>query len=114
MARTVLTVLEVPRTHPGGEVAYTFVAHDTVNENEFVLTGREILLIQSTDAGVQDVVISSTPDSFGRTQDLTVAVAAGADVALAFLTREGWMQPEGTLHLDCTVATIAYAVLRLP
>ena len=114
MARTVLTVLEVPRTHPGGEVVYTWTAHDTVNENEFVLTGREVLLIKSTDAGPQDVVISSVPDSFGRSQDLTVTVAASAEVALAFLSREGWMQPEGTLHLDCTVATISYAVLRLP
>lgn len=114
MARTVLTVLEVPRTHPGGEVAYTFTAHDTVNENEFVLTGREVLLIKSTDAGSQDVVIDSVPDEYGREGPLTVSVGAGVTVALAFLSRAGWMQPEGTLHLDCTVATIAYAVLRLP
>lgn len=114
MARTVLTVKELPKTHPGGEVAYTWEAHDTVNENEFVLTGREVLLIKSTDAGSQDVVIDSVPDQYGREGPLTVSIPAGEEVALAFLSREGWAQPEGTLHLDCTVATIAYAVLRLP
>ena len=114
MARTILTVKDLPRTHPGGEVVYTWEAADTVNQNEFALTGREVLLIKSTDAGEQDVVIDSVPDEYGREGPLTVAVAAGAEVALAFLARAGWMQPEGTLHLDCTVATLSYAVLRLP
>lgn len=114
MARTELTVLAVPETHPGGEVAYAFVAHDIANENAFLLTGREILLIKSTDAGSQDVVITSVADPYGRTQDLTIAVPAGETVALAFLDRGGWMQSDGMLYLDCTVATIAYAVLRLP
>jgi hypothetical protein len=114
MARTRLTVVEVPKTHPGGSVAYTFAAHDTVNENDFLTTGREMLLIESTDAGSQDVVITSAPDSYGRTQDLTVSVAAGATRAVFFSTRDGWMQSDGAIYLDCTVATIAYAVLRLP
>lgn len=114
MARTRLTVLEVPKTHPGGSVAYTMTAHDTVNENDFLTTGREMLLIESTDAGSQDVVITSAPDSYGRTQDLTVAVGAGELRAVFFSTRDGWMQSDGAIYLDCTVATIAYAVLRLP
>lgn len=114
MARTRLTVVEVPKTHPGGSVAYTFTAHDIVNENDFLTTGREVLLIESSDAGVQDVVITSAPDSYGRTQDLTVSVAAGATRAVYFSTRDGWMQSDGAIYLDCTVATIGYAVLRLP
>lgn len=114
MARTELTVLAVPETHPGGEVVYTFETHDIANENAFQLSGREILLIKSTDAGSQDVVITSVADSYGRTQDLTVTVGAAETVALAFLDRSGWMQSDGMLYLDCTVATIAYAVLRLP
>ena len=114
MARTVLTVKEIPKTYPGGEVVYTWVAHDDTNQNEFVLTGREVLLIKSADGGPQDVVIDSVADRYGREGPLTITVEAGEEVALAFLSREGWMQPEGTLHLDCTVATISYAVLRLP
>jgi hypothetical protein len=114
MARTVLTVKELPRTHPGGEVVYTWEAADIVDQNEFMLTGREVLLIKSADGAPQDVVIDSVSDRFGRQGPLTVTVAAGAEVALAFLSREGWMQPEGTLHLDCSVVTLSYAVLRLP
>ena len=114
MARTRLSVVEAPKTHPGGSVAYTFTAHDIVNENDFLTTGREVLLIKSADAGSQDVVITSMPDSYGRTQDLTVSVAAGAERAVYFSTRDGWMQSDGEIYLDCTVATISYAVIRLP
>jgi hypothetical protein len=114
MARTRLTPVEVPRTHPGGEVVYTWEAADVANKNDFLFTGREVLLIKSADGGEQDVIITSAPDSFGRSGDLTVAVAASAEVALAFLDREGWMQSDGTLYLECSVATLSFAVLRLP
>lgn len=114
MARTRLTVVDLDPTHPGGAQAYTFAAHDTVNENDFLISGREVLLISNTDASSQDVVISSTPDSYGRTGDLTISVAAGTREAIAFLDRSGWMQSDGALYLDCTSANIEYAVLRLP
>ena len=114
MARTPLTVVDLDRTHPGGSKAITYVAADIVDQNEFTITGREVLLMISTDAGSQDVVIASTPDSFGRTGDLTITIEAAAEHAIAFMDRTGWMQSGGVVHLDCTVATIAYAVVRLP
>ena len=114
MARTRLTVVDLDPTHPGGAQAYTFTAHDTVDENDFLLTGREVLLISNTDASSQDVVIGSAPDSYGRTGDLTISVAAGTRQAISFLDRSGWMQSDGALYLDCTSANIEYAVLRLP
>ena len=114
MARTRLTVVEAPRTHPGGSVVYTFAAHDTTNENDFLSTGREMLLIKSADGAPQDVVVTSAPDTYGRTQDLTITVGAGEERAVAFLQRDGWMQPDGAIYLDCVVATISYAVIRLP
>jgi hypothetical protein len=114
MARTRLTVVEAPKTHPGGSVTYAWEAADTTDQNDFLTTGREVLLIKSADAGSQDVVIASAPDAYGRSQDLTVAVAAGEEEAVAFLQRDGWMQPDGSIHLDCSVATISYAVIRLP
>lgn len=115
MAYTTMTVVEAPKTHPGGAVAYTFTAHDTGDEgNDFPTTGREILLIKSADAGSQDVTIVSAPDSYGRTQDLVVSVPAGEDRAVALMARDGWMQSDGNVKLQCTVATISYAVIRLP
>ena len=114
MARTRLTPVVAPRTHPGGSVAYTFTAHDTVNEMDFVPSGNDLLLIESSDAGSQDVLVHSAPDSFGREEDVTISVAAGATHAMAFTDRAGWMQTDGAVHIDCTVATIGYAVIRLP
>ena len=114
MARTTLVPVDVPKTYPGGEVVYAWDAADTANKNEFLLTGREILLIKSADVAEQDVIITSVADRYGRTGDLTVAVDIDAEVALAFLSREGWMQPDGMLYLECSVATLSFAVLRLP
>jgi hypothetical protein len=114
MARTRLTPAEVPKTHPGGEVVYTWTAADTSNQNDFLLTGRETLLIKNEDASSQDVTITSVADPYGRTGDLTVTVAASDEVALHFSARDGWMQSDGALYLDTTSANISYAVLRLP
>ena len=114
MPRTTLTPVAVPVTHPGDSVAHTFTAADVANKNEFLLTGREILLIKSADGGEQDVVITSTADTFGRTGDLTLAIAAGTEEAIAFLDRTGWVQSDGMLYLECAVATLSFSVLRLP
>lgn len=114
MARTPLTVVELDRTHPGGSKAISYVAADIALGNSFILTGREVLLIKSTDAGIQSVVIESSPDSFGREGDLTLSIGIGAYHAIAFMDRSGWVQSGGICHVDATVATIAFAVIRLP
>lgn len=114
MARTRLTVVDAPVTHPGGSVAYAWEAADAVNFNDFLTAGREVLLIKSADAGSQDVLIHSAPDPYGREQDLTVSVGAGEEHAVALLKRDGWMQSDGAIHIDCAVATLSYAVIRLP
>ena len=115
MAWTRMTAVAAPKTHPGGSVVYTWTAHDTGDEgNDFLFTGREVLLIKSADAGPQDVTIVSAPDAYGRTQDLVITVAAGEERAVALLARDGWMQSDGAVRLECTVATISYAVIRLP
>jgi len=115
MAYTRMTPVEAPKTHPGGGILYSFTAHDTGDEgNDFLTTGREVLLIKSADAGVQDVTIKSAADPYGRTQDLVISMAAGTDQAVAILARDGWMQPDGSVQIECAVATISYAVIRLP
>jgi hypothetical protein len=114
MARTRLTVFEAPKSHPGGAVVYTWTAADDADFNDFLATGREILLIESADAGAQDVLIHSSPDAYGREQDVTINVGIGASAVMAFTNRDGWVQPDGAIHIDCSVATLSFAVIRLP
>ena len=114
MARTRLTVFEAPKSHPGGAVIYTWEAADIVDNNDFLTTGRELLLILSADAAPQDVLIHSSPDAYGREQDLTVNVLAGASKAVAFTQRDGWVQPDGAIHIDGATADLSFAVIRLP
>lgn len=114
MARTVLTPAALPNTHPGGSVVFAFAAADTVNKDEFLLTGREIILISNTDVSSHDVVITSVADPYGRTGDLTVTVAASTMKAVYIGDRSGWMQGGGTLYIDADDATVELAVLRLP
>ena len=114
MARTRLTPVDLPATHPGGEATWSFTAADTTDQNDFILTGREVLLIDNANVAAQDVTIDSVADPYGREGDLTVSVPASSTVALYFGDRSGWMQSDGTLYLDTASADISYAVLRLP
>jgi hypothetical protein len=114
MARVRLTPVDLPKTHPGASVAYTFATADTADHNDFLLTGREVLLISNGGASPVDVTVGSVADPYGRTGDLTLTVAAGATRAIAFLDRAGWMQSDGALYLNTTSTDISYAVLRLP
>lgn len=114
MARTELTAAAVPKSHPGGSIVYSWTVADTTDQNAVALSAREVLLLKNTGASPQDVTISSTPDPYGREGDLVITVPAGEEHALTFLTRDGWMQTDGMLYLDCASVDISYAVLRLP
>lgn len=114
MARTRLTPVELPKTHPGGEVTWAFTAADTTNQNDFLLTGREIVLIDNANVASQNVTVGSVADPYGRDGDLTVSVPATSTVALYIGDRTGWMQSDGTLYLDTASSDISYSILRLP
>ena len=58
------------------------VAADGVNGNYFINNGRTLLIIKNGGASSITATVTSVPDPYNRTGDVTATVAAGAEVVL--------------------------------
>lgn len=120
MARTALTIQQPPGSYPAlplGALAaqLTFAAGDNGNGNSFVSTGRELLLVQNTAGAPGTVTITSVADNLQRTGNITAySVPAGGFAMLGPFQQAGWKQSDGTIYVDCSAATMTFAVVRLP
>jgi hypothetical protein len=120
MARTALTVA-VPKgpydTVTANGLDFAFTAADGANGNSFICKGRELLLVRNTHAtDAATVTISSAPDPYGRTRDITTYSLSAGEFAAFWIGRSiGWRQSDGKAWLDVAgTGTIAFAVLRIP
>ncbi|KKM71085.1 hypothetical protein LCGC14_1434240 [marine sediment metagenome] len=97
-----------------GALDFTFANGDTALGNEFVITGRQLLLVFNNDVGAQTFTISSVPDAFGRKGDITdYSLDAGDYVAFWFGSVVGWRQTANKILLASSNDAIQYAVLNL-
>lgn len=96
MPVTALTIQVVPEN--GSLDDLTFAAMDDVNNNSFVNTGKEIILVRNDDASPQTVAINSRKCSHGREADITMSPAA-ADYSIA-----GPLSP--SLYLEASGGTV--------
>ena len=120
MARTVLTTVTpvgpyVSLPISANSADFTFTAADNAAGNEFTATGKQILLVQNTDAGAQTFTISSVADALKRTGDVgPYSMAAGEFAAFLLTDQVGYHQSDGNIYLDASAATIKFCVLNLP
>jgi hypothetical protein len=85
--------------------------------NNFVLTGKEIVLAKNAHADTaRTVTIVSVNDPYGRTKDMTaISIAAGKIYAFGpFTNRMGWLQSNGKMFLQGSTTDIKFAVLTIP
>jgi hypothetical protein len=75
MARTEITVQD---SNQSG-ITPSYVAADSVNGMMFVNDGKTLLHVKNGDAAAKTVTITSVPDFYGRSGDLTISVAAGSE-----------------------------------
>jgi hypothetical protein len=115
MVRTALTPTAVPEATATDGVTVTMTAADTVNQNEFVWTGREIVIAHNTSADTAyTVTITSQPDALGRVGHITAdSLAFGAIHVYPKFPSEGWVVG-GKVQLEANNAAVKFGVLRLP
>jgi hypothetical protein len=90
-------------------------AANVADKNEFALTGREVVIIHNTGASTRTYTITSVPDPFGRTGDITAQnIAAGAIHTIGPFGLLGWQQTGGTLYLEASHAEVKIGVIALP
>jgi hypothetical protein len=116
MARQVLPKTSATSKNPTAGVAVTFTAGDTVNFEQFVLTGKELILIWNTHASLAGTfTITSVADERGRTGDITTqSIAFGTIYTIGPLDLVGWAQTNQNLYLQVSAATMRWAVILLP
>lgn len=96
-----------------GSIAPPFTAFDTVNNETWYNSGREVWLLWNKDATTAAVwIFRSVADPYGRTSDLTVSVPAGAGGGTMKIAGpfppEAWNQAgTGQANVDYSSGTIA-------
>ena len=119
MARQTLTKTVALGGYPASLVGttLTFTAADATNKQQFVSTGKELVIAKNSNSGstARTVTINSTADERNRTADYTaVSIAAGATAIFGPFPQLGWVQPDGKIYLEASHAEILWAVVQLP
>jgi hypothetical protein len=99
--------------NPGADL--TLTAIDSANDHEWTLRDGDILLIVNNLGSPQSVTLVATADPHGRTEDATISTGANSFRVVGPLRTLGWVQSDGTVHLDSTgLSSMNLAVLRPP
>lgn len=115
MARQTLTKSNSPGPNPTAGVVVTMTAADTTNNEQFALTGREVLIIHNTGASSYTYTITSVADPYGRLGDITTqSIAAGAIHTVGPFGLAGWQQTGGYLYLEASNTAVKFGVIALP
>lgn len=119
MPRVTLTKTVAPGRHPAAGVAVTETAADTVNKEQFVYTGNEILIIHNTGVGARTYTITSVAaDALGgRLKDITAqSIAAGAIHVIGRLADVGWqtaVSGQQMVFLEGSHAEVKFGVVTI-
>ncbi len=114
MSEARLTPVAVPSPYPGSAADLVFTAADASAGNDFISTGREIVICRNDDAAPQMLTITSAPDPYGRTGSIAKTIAAGAFAVFPLLPTVGFQQSDGAVSLTASSANLKVAVIRLP
>jgi hypothetical protein len=102
---------------------FVWAAGTITNGDYYVSSGKELLLVENTDSGVQTITVVSEDDAFGRKEDITAYPLGAGEFAIftCGLTNEkGWMGNLGVagvgkkIRITVSDAKVKVAVLRLP
>lgn len=114
MARTLLTKTSAPGGYAAAGVAVTLTAADTTNKNMIVAEGADLIIARNSGASPYTVTITSSPDAFGRTKDITTeSIAAGEVRVFGPYPLTGWVQSDGRIYLEASNAAVLLGAIKL-
>lgn len=99
---------------PALSLNIAFTTADSVNFDQFDLTGRELIIVRNSTAGALTVTFESAVDPYRRTGDIT-AYTIGIGLFAAFWVGQlpGWNQA-GQFFFRSSASTMDYAIIRIP
>ena len=114
MAETTLTVSEIGGGYASAATTLTMAAADTVNQNDFVASGNDIIVFHNTGASSRTITITSSNDPFGRTGDIAAeSIAAGAYKVFGPMKTQGWVQSDGKILVQANHAEVKIGIIRI-
>ena len=120
MARTRITATGLPEKYPSLPITadaadITWTAADTTNQNDFVSSGDDLIIVDNQNAGAQTVTINSTADPRNkRTGDITTYSIGIGEFAVFRVGGDGWDQPGNIIHLEAAAVDVYFAVIPMP
>ena len=115
MARTAFTVQAIAGAYPANFLmsTLTWTLADISNQNSFLLTGREIILVRNDDALTKNVTLTSIAGGTNkRVGNVTKAMTAGSYAAFSASELDGWIQSDGLFYLEADDADVFFAIIR--
>src|SRR4051794_12132050 len=115
MARTTLTKTTAPGAYAAAGVPIVMTAADVANGNQFVGSGRDLVVAYNSGASGHTVTVSSANDPQQRKGDITAeTIAAGAIRIYGPLPVSGWIQSDGYIYIAANHAEVLFGILSLP
>lgn len=117
MARQTLTKSVAPGGYDVLGAALTYTAADASNKEQFVSTGKELVIARNSNAGstARTVTINSVANAKHRTGNVNaVSIAAGASRIFGPFPKNGWVQSNGMIYMEASNAEVLWAVVVLP
>ncbi len=114
MPRTTLTTSTALGAYNHAGVVLTMTAGDVANMNQFVASGKDLLVIHNTGASQYTFTVTSAADAYGRTKDITTeTIDAGVYKIVGPLELAGWQQSDGKVYLAASNAAVKFGIVRL-
>lgn len=114
MPRTTLTTTTAPGSNNYAGVALTMTVADVGNLNDFVASGKDLIVAHNTGASTYTITVTSVADPYGRTKDISaVNITAGAYMVFGPLEVTGWLQTDGKVYLQANNASVKFGIVRL-
>jgi hypothetical protein len=89
-------------------------AADVGNMNQFVASGKDLLVIHNSGGSQYTFTVTSVADSYGRTKDITTeTIDAGVYKVVGPLEILGWQQSDGKIYLAGNNAAVKFGIVRL-
>lgn len=100
----------------GDAADITFLAADVGNFEQFVTTGKELILARNVGGGPFTITINSVNDPFNRTNDVTAYSLGVGEIAIfGPFDRTGWKQAGSSfIFFEANNVAIEFAVIRIP
>lgn len=95
----------------------TTLAADPANDEQVVLTGRQIVIARNSGAGAHTVTFTSvaSPATFGRSGNIAAySLGAGELAAFGPFELTGWIQTDGRLYFEADDAEVIFSVITIP